>query len=438
MDRIGINYGKLGNNLPSPYQSIQLIKSMNASMVKLYDADPETLKLLAGTDLYVSIMVPNEKIVEFANNDTLANQWVHDNVFPYYPMTMIRSVLVGNEVYSNHDVDQWESLVVAMQHIRNTLHSHDIHNIKVGTPLAMDILGSGFPPSNGSFRVDTLTTIVPLLQFLNKTSSYFFLDVYPYFPWSSDPSDIDLDFTLFKSNLTYIDPGSNLTYTNLLDQMLDSVYFAMSKLGFSNIPIFISETGWPNQGDLDQPGANVYNAAVYNRNLIQKIVANPPIGTPARPGTIIPTFLFSLYNENLKDGPKTERHWGLLDPDGTPIYPIDLTGSTTDFGSLREPKNKMGYKGKLWCVVDRMANDTELGSALRSTCSLLNGTCESALGPGKHCYEPVSVVWHASYAFNAYWAKFRSSGVACYFGGLASLTPHDPSHGTCHFPSITI
>ncbi|XP_021745802.1 probable glucan endo-1,3-beta-glucosidase A6 [Chenopodium quinoa] len=438
IDRIGVNYGKLGSNLPTPFHSIELIKSMKASMVKLYDADPETLKLLVGTDLHVSIMVRNEDIVALAANETLANQWVHENVFAYYPTTMIRYIMVGNEVYSNHNIEQWDSLVLVMQHIRNTLHAHDIHNIKVGTPLAMDILGSTFPPSNGTFRIDTLTTIVPLLQFLNRTGSYFFLDVYPYFPWSSNPDTIDLNFTLFKGNITYVDPTSNLTYTNLLDQMLDSVYFAMSKLGFSNIPIFIAETGWPNQGDLDQPGANEYNAATYNRNLIKKIVADPPIGTPARPGTILPTFLFSLFNENLKDGPKTERYWGLLKPDGTPVYPIDLTGNQTVFGPLKEPTNNHGYKGKLWCVVDKLANTTQLGPALRNTCSLLNGTCESALGPGKHCYEPVSVVWHASYAFNAYWAKFRNCGEPCYFGGLASLTTRNPSHGTCHFPSVLL
>lgn len=428
MDRIGINYGKLGRDLPSPYRSIELVQSMNATMIKLYDADPETLKLLAGTDLHVSIMVPNEEILELASNDTLANQWVHENVFAYYPSTMIRYIMVGNEVYSNHNQEQWENLVLAMQHIRNTLHTHDIHNIKVGTPLAMDVLGSTFPPSNGSFRVDTLTTIVPLLQFLNRTSSFFFLDVYPYFPWSSNSRSIDLNFTLFMGNISYVDPVSNLTYTNLLDQMIDSMYFAMDKLGFSNIPIFISETGWPSQGDLDQAGANVYNAATYNRNLVKKISANPPLGTPARPGTIIPTFLFSLYNEDLKDGPSTERHWGLWQPDGiTPVYAINLSGNKTDYGPLPQPVNNEAYKGKLWCVADRSVKPDQLRPVFKDICTRLNRTCEAGLGPGKDCYDPVSVYWHASYAFSAYWAKYRNCGEVCYFNGLATLTTRNPS-----------
>ncbi|XP_074306889.1 putative glucan endo-1,3-beta-glucosidase A6 [Silene latifolia] len=408
-------------------------------MVKLYDTDSEVLKVLAGTSIHVSVMVPNEQIVDFALNESLAIKWVHDHVLSYYPRTMIRFIMVGNEVYSDHKPDQWDNLVLAMTHIRNTVKAHDIHNIKVGTPLAMDILSATFPPSNGKFRVDSVTTMVPLLQLLRKSGSFFFLNVYPYFPWARNTTQISLKFTLFKGgNLTYTDPGTGYRYTNLLDQMLDSVYSAMTKLGFSDIPIAISETGWPNQGDLDQPGANVYNAATYNRNLVQKITAEPPLGTPARPGTIIPTYLFSLYNENLKDGPGTERHWGLFNASGLPVYPIDLTGAQTEFGPLPKPNNNETYKGELWCVVHNAANVTQLGPTLSGLCSRFNGTCEAVIVPGKDCYEPVSMISHASYIFSAYWAKYRNKGTACFFNGLATLTTNDPSHGTCKFPSVTV
>nr|BAE80092.1 glycosyl hydrolase family 17 [Silene latifolia] len=418
VDRIGINYGKQGSNLPTPYQSIDTIANMKAGMVRLYDTDSETLRLVAGTSLHVVITVSNDDIVDLARKESLASKWVHDNIFAYYPRTMIRYIMVGNEVYSNRVVvpDQWDNLVLAMTHIMKVLKSHEIHNIKVGTPLGMDILSATFPPSNGTFKVDTLTTMVPLLQLLHRSNSYFCLNVYPYFPWSKDTTHMNLNFTLFEGgNLTYKDPYSGLVYNNVLDQMLDSVYSAMSKIGFPNVPIAISETGWPSKGDLDQPGANVYNAATYNRNLIKKIVAEPPLGTPARPGTIIPAFLFSLYDENLKDGPETERHWGLVKPNGTPVYQIDLTGTQTEFDPLPNATNNMPYKGEVWCVVQRSANMTELGSMVTNLCSRLNGTCEAAIGPGNDCYQPVSILWHASYTFSAYWAQFRRHGTYCQF-----------------------
>ncbi|KAF8365010.1 hypothetical protein HHK36_032987 [Tetracentron sinense] len=442
--KIGVNYGQLGNNLPSPSQSIDLIKTLKAGRVKLYDANPEILNLLAGTKLQVSIMVPNQAISNISSNQTLADEWVRTNVLRFYPETMIRFLLVGNEVLSfNSDQDRqtWYDLVPAMRRIKHSLKNHNIRNIKIGTPLAFDVVESTFPPSNGTFRSDiSIPVIKPLLQFLNTTNSFFFLDVYPYFPWSANPAEINLDYALFKGgNLTYTDPGSNLTYTNLFDQMVDSVIFAMTKLGFPNVRLSISETGWPNAGDIEQAGANIYNSATYNRNLIQKMTSKPPVGTPARPGVVIPTFIFALYDENQKTGPGTERHWGLLYPNGTGIYEVDLTGIRPEFEykQLPAPLNNKPYKGKIWCVVARGVNITELGSALTYACGQVNGTCD-VLFPGKECYRPVSLISHANYAFSSYWVQFRGQGGTCYFNGLAVQTTRDPSHGSCEVPSVTL
>ncbi|KAF8391906.1 hypothetical protein HHK36_022246 [Tetracentron sinense] len=442
--KIGVNYGQLGDNLPSPSQSINLIKTLKAGRVKLYDANPEILKLLADTKLQVSIMVPNQAISNISSNQTLADEWVRTNVLPFYPKTMIRLILVGNEIlsfYSDQEKQTWYDLVPAMRKIKHSLKTHNIRNVKIGTPLAMDVVESTFPPSNGTFRSDiSVPVIKPLLQFLNRTKSFFFLDVYPFFPWSANPKEISLDYALFKGgNLTYTDPGSSLTYTNLLDQMVDSVIFAMTKLGFSKLRLSISETGWPNSGDVDQTGANIYNAATYNRNLIKKMTSEPPVGTPARPGTVIPTFIFALYNENQKGGPGTERHWGMLYPNGTGIYEIDLTGKRPeyDYKPLPAPANNEPYKGKIWCVAAKGVNKTELGSAITYACGQGNGTCDP-LFPGKECYQPVSLVSHANYAFSSYWVQFRSLGGTCYFNGLAVQTTRDPSHGSCKFPSVTL
>nr|AAM64490.1 beta-1,3-glucanase, putative [Arabidopsis thaliana] len=441
--RIGINYGKLGNNLPSPYQSINLIKTIKAGHVKLYDADPETLKLLSTTNLYVTIMVPNNQIISIGADQAAADNWVATNVLPFHPQTRIRFVLVGNEVLSyssDQDKQIWANLVPAMRKVVNSLRARGIHNIKVGTPLAMDALRSSFPPSSGTFREDiAVPMMLPLLKFLNGTNSFFFLDVYPYFPWSTDPVNNHLDFALFESNSTYTDPQTGLVYTNLLDQMLDSVIFAMTKLGYPNISLAISETGWPNDGDIHETGANIVNAATYNRNLIKKMTANPPLGTPARRGAPIPTFLFSLFNENQKPGSGTERHWGILNPDGTPIYDIDFSGtrSFSGFDSLPKPSNNVPFKGNVWCVAVDGADEAELGQALNFACGRSNATC-AALAPGGECYAPVTVTWHASYAFSSYWAQFRNQSSQCYFNGLARETTTNPGNERCKFPSVTL
>ncbi|GKA61661.1 probable glucan endo-1,3-beta-glucosidase A6 [Tanacetum coccineum] len=333
--RIGINYGRLGNNLPPPSRSIELLQSMNAGRVKLYDADHEILHLLSGKPIDVAIMVENDEISGIAANQHLADQWVYEHVLAHYPSTRIRFVLVGNEVFTStgtaQDMQIARDLVPAIRRIKNTIKAQGIKNIKVGTPLAMDMMESMFPPSEGSFRPEIRELMLPLLKYLNGTRSYFFVNVYPYFAWDQsqgqNQTGISLDFALLRNgNQTYTDPQSGLVYYDLLDQMLDSVNYAMAKLGYDDIMLAIAETGWPHDGD---SGANRENAAEYNNNVVRKMSALPSVGTPARPGATIPTFLFSMFDENQKYGPATERHWGLLNPDGTPVYQVNMTGKVT-------------------------------------------------------------------------------------------------------------
>ncbi|PKI67362.1 hypothetical protein CRG98_012232 [Punica granatum] len=328
-----------------------------------------------------------------------------------------------------------------MRKVKNALKRHGINKVKVGTSMAMDVLESSYPPSNGTFRSDIATRVVkPMLQFLNRTKSFYFLDVYPYFPWSDNPKSINLDYALFESrNITVTDPGTGLVYHNLFDQMVDANIFAMARLGYPDIRVWIAETGWPNGGDYDQIGANIYNAATYNRNVVKKFLAKPTVGTPARPGKVLPSFIFALYNENQKPGPGTERHFGLLYPNGTSIYEIQLDGEVPKLGykPLPKPTNNEPYKGKIWCVVAKRANGTAVGAAMSYACSQGNKTCDS-IQKGKECYRPNSLVRHASYAFSSYWAQFKKLGGSCYFDGLATQTIKDPSYGSCKFPSITL
>ncbi|XP_039054904.1 probable glucan endo-1,3-beta-glucosidase A6 [Hibiscus syriacus] len=442
--KIGINYGREGDDLPSPYKSIQIMKSMKVGQVKLNDSNPEILTLLSGTKIHVAVTVPNEEMIRIGSNETYAEQWVRNSFIPFYPNTLIRFVLVGNGVL-NSDIDSdrialYDSLLPAMRGIKKSLNNHDIRNVKVTTTLSMDVLQTTFPPSNGTFRSGISGTVMPrMLKFLNRTKSVLFLDVYPYFAWSANPKNISIDFALLRGNITQTDPGSGLVYTDLLDQMLDSVTFAIEKIGFRNIRLAISGTGWPSAGDIDQIGANIYNAATYNRNLIRKMTLNPLPGTPKSPGVVIPTFISSLYDENHKIGPGTERHWGLLHANGTPVYEIDLTGSRnmSDYKPLPPAENNEPYKGKVWCEVAPWVNEVSLPSAVSNVCGIDNQTC-AALAPGGECYEPVSVVWHANYAFSSYWSKYRSQGAICSFNGLARETTVDPSRGRCNFPSVTL
>ena len=67
----------------------------------------------------------------------------------------------------------------------------------------MDMLASSFPistfpPSSTVFWDDIAESVMkPMLEFLSRTKSYFFMDVYPYFSYSFDPYDVPLEYANF-------------------------------------------------------------------------------------------------------------------------------------------------------------------------------------------------------------------------------------------------
>ena len=193
----------------------------------------------------------------------------------------------------------------------------------------------------------------------------------------------------------------------------------------------IAETGWPNGGDYDQIGCNIRNAAIFNRNLVARMTEEPPKGTPARPGEVIPTFIFSLFNEDQKPGPGTERHWGIFYSNGSKIYGIDLAGKTpeTKYPALPPATNNEAYKGKIWCVVaeGKEGNKTELAAAVEYACGQLKEGACGAVKRGGSCDGQSDPALQASYVFNLYWQQFRFSGGTCFFNGLAEQTIKDPS-----------
>ena len=107
---------------------------------------------------------------------------------------------------------------------------------------------------------------------------------------------------------------------------MDAVYSALKEMGYEEIEVKISETGWPSMGDPEEKGASMENAKAYNGNLLKRIAIKE--GTPMKPSVPIDVHLFALFNEDLKPGPRSERNYGLFYPDGTPVYKIGLHGYT--------------------------------------------------------------------------------------------------------------
>ncbi|KAK2648429.1 hypothetical protein Ddye_015918 [Dipteronia dyeriana] len=86
-----------------------------------------------------------------------------------------------------------------------------------------------------------------------------------------------------------------------------------------------------------------------------------------------------------------------------------------------------------WCIADEQTPDDELQGALDWACGRGGGADCSKIQVNQPCYYPNTVRYHASYAFNSYYQKYKHKGGSCYFKGAAMITELDPSHNSCHY-----
>ncbi|KAG7564692.1 Glycoside hydrolase superfamily, partial [Arabidopsis suecica] len=316
---VGVNYGTVANNLPPPHQVVNFIKTKtNINHVKIFDTNPDILAAFSGiTEISLTVTIPNSDIV-FLSKLPNACSWLSDHILPFLPTTSIRYIAVGNEVIATSDKTLITHLLPAMESLTLALHLANVTGILVSTPHSLGILsGSSEPPSSGKFRNGYDKAIfTPILDFHNRTKSPFMVNPYPYFGFGPET----LNYALFNSNdYVFVDPVTKMNYTNMFDAQLDAVYSAMKRVGYGDVDIVVAETGWPSAGEPNQTGVGLDYAAAYNGNLIKHV--NSGKGTPLMSNRVFETYIFSLFNENLKSS-VSEQNFGLFKPDFTQVYDV--------------------------------------------------------------------------------------------------------------------
>jgi hypothetical protein len=97
---IGVNYGRVADNLPQPTVVANLVQRLGIKNVKIYDTNATVLSAFANTGISVIVCVPNNEIVSLASSACAALTWVQTNVKNFFPATHITYVMVGNEVHN--------------------------------------------------------------------------------------------------------------------------------------------------------------------------------------------------------------------------------------------------------------------------------------------------------------------------------------------------
>ncbi|KAD4384610.1 hypothetical protein E3N88_24778 [Mikania micrantha] len=309
---IGLNYGLVADNLPSPSQVISLVKSRGVNRIRLFEPNHDVLGALQNSGIEVTIGTLNADIPNIANDINFAENWVQTNIVPYAPTVNIHCISIGNEV----NPGDLGFMLSALKNLDAAVKSTG-YIIPVTTTIGVYLLGSSFPPSNGEFTEAARSGMEQVAGFLGGNGYPIMVTAYPYFAYVSDPTNIQLSYALLNSSEVVVRDGE-LEYRNLFDAMVDGVYSALEKVGGGSVRIVVCESGWPSQGNGEFTSTTL--AQTYNQNLVRHALNS---GTPKKPGNNLDTYVFAIFNEDLKS-PGIEQNFGLFYPDMTEVYHIDF------------------------------------------------------------------------------------------------------------------
>ncbi|XP_055815317.1 glucan endo-1,3-beta-glucosidase-like [Solanum dulcamara] len=317
---IGVCYGKLANILPTDQDVTNLYKANGIRKMRICYPDTIIFNALEGSNIEIILDVPNQDLEALTKSlkKKSANGWIQDNIrsnFPDFKFKYIYIyIYIGNEVSPATTNGQFSQFVLpAMKNVYNVLSTAGLqYKIKVSTTTYSGLLANIYPPKDSIFREEFKGFINPIIEFLAQNNLPILANIYPYFVHIYNTIDIPLSYALFNQEGT-----NSIGYQNLFDALLDSIYFAIDKAGGPNVEIVVSKSGWPSEGN---PSATIENAQIYYRNLVSHVKGG--VGTPKKPARIIETCLFSMFDENQKQGEVTENHFGLFYPNQTAKYDL--------------------------------------------------------------------------------------------------------------------
>ena len=354
-------------------------------------------------DLPLAISVSNEDLNGVSSSILLAETWLRSNVLAHYPAAKITTILVGNPSFCQGQQHQNLALVQVLPSLKNLYHSLKRwgleKDIKVSFAFHLDCL-----------YADDFKTVKPLIEFLQSVNSTYSLI-----------------------------PHSGLSHYKSLS-LVSSHLESMRKLGFLSLNnINVVTTTVPkernhitrNSRKLSALGSSKIGPFPVRPAPLPEI-AEPPldfsVGSPAPPN-VERKPLPPLAQVVSSPPPMPSTFAPQLPPFSVPASPpkgFDLPPCNPIDNGSPTPSPMIIPVQKLWCVAKPHVPEETLQQALDYACGEGAADCTEILPQG-NCYNPDTVVAHASYAFNSYWQKHKRHGGTCSFGGTAMLINSDPS-----------
>lgn len=321
---------------PKPERIATTIPSLGFASVRFLNPDPALTRSFTYTNTTLLLTIPNPLVPPIAANRSNALRWLNLHVVPFYPRARITTISVGNDFLSASTPGFSSShLLRAIRNVHLALLDLGIRKISVSTSFSFtNAISRPFPPSSAEFHEPASDNLIkPFLQFLRDTNSSFLINSYPYNVYRSN-ADIPIAFALFQELPFNFrdDLTTGVRYRNLFEMMVDAVNSAIAVMGYENIPLIVSETGWPSSGDASEVDANTAYAEMYLKGLVAHLKSG--LGTPLRKEGVAEAYIFELFDKEVRPGvSQPERQWGILYPNMTQKYKIDFSGSDRISGS---------------------------------------------------------------------------------------------------------
>ncbi|GAY60639.1 hypothetical protein CUMW_203620 [Citrus unshiu] len=339
---------------------VQMLKDNGISKVKLFDADQDTMTVLAGSDIEVMVAISNKELLDMNTVSQSLQRLILKHQLP------------------------------ALQSIQNALNDAGVgDSVKASVPLNADVYESpeNNPyPSFGRFRTDILRQTAQIVKFLAKNNVPFAVNIYP-FPSLYGNDDFPFNYVFFD--------GAELGFNTQMFfyANFDPLVSALKAVDHGDMTVIVGEVGWPTDGDKNAKNANK--------------------GTQLQPGYIE---VYWLLDEDAKctDPGNFERHWGIFRYDGQSQSAMVLLvqGQNKMLKGARGVKyrvqgqNKMlkgkrgvNYMPSQWCMLNPGTKDmSKLVDNINYACTWLDCT---ALGCDFSCNN-LDANGNASYAFNMF------------------------------------
>ncbi|WMV23499.1 hypothetical protein MTR67_016884 [Solanum verrucosum] len=423
---VGITWGRQQTQQLVPSMVVDLLLQNKISQLRLMTSGYDIIEIFSATNISVSVTMGNSFMYQ-ANRKDLAYNWVNDRIKdPINKGANIVELTVGSEPFSNTFLKKATNynVVSVLKLMRESLDEMGLGYVRTTTAHGMDVLNHTKFPSEADFRDDIKVQMIESLAEFNRTGAPFLLILFP-IHFVKDVMNYTIEFAFFDNNSGFKIEDGNITYTNAVELMIDSVAWAIKKAGYDNMKIMIAQIGWPTDG---YPHANIKNAERFHKGLLKFITSKK--GTPMKPGPL-DIYLHSLCDENQfhKVFGTFQRHWGIYEADGNPKYKIDF--SLQGRNELPTQAKGIVKMPNRWCKFNGDTSNVELVNKNYDLACQVSDC--SQLEKGASC-DGLSFASKVSYAMNAFFQKNKQEVKACDFDGLGQVVATNPSETNCEFP----